>query len=165
MESITEMKKYIATLVETNRALASDLDSSRRVAATLGHQRDSLELEVARLRSDLDASAMAGGPDHWRREAEQLREELAEQKRELGQLRRERDERLRNAERDQARMRRAEERITSLTAALGRTEEERDVAQSQLEEAMDALDEIRCSVQGSLEDAVRAAEPGAVQWD
>jgi len=152
MESLADVKKYIARLVETNRALASDLDASRRVAASLGHQRDAFELETTRLRSELEQSAL--GPtnsDSWRQQTRQLRAELAEQQREL--------------EQNQARLRRAEERVSTLTAALGRAERERDAMRRELEEFRDAMDRIRSSVQGGLEDAIRGAEVGAERWD
>jgi chromosome segregation ATPase len=152
MESLVDVKKYIARLVETNRALASDLDASRRVAASLGHQRDAFELESTRLRSELEQSAALGpSSDSVRQQTRQLRAELAEQQREL--------------EQNQARLRRAEERISSLTAALGRAELERDAMRRELEEFKDVMDQIRSSVQGGLEDAIRGAEPRAERWD
>jgi chromosome segregation ATPase len=151
MESLVDVKKYIARLVETNRALASDLDASRRVAASLGHQRDAFELETTRLRNELEQSALGSNSDSWRQQTRQLRAELAEQQREL--------------EQNQARLRRAEERVSTLTAALGRAERERDAMRRELEEFKDVMDQIRSSVQGGLEDAIRGAEVGAERWD
>ncbi len=41
MTTVGEMKQHVASLVETNRALASDLDASRARIAKLSRQRDS----------------------------------------------------------------------------------------------------------------------------
>jgi chromosome segregation ATPase len=151
MESLADLKKYITMLVETNRALASDLDASRRVAASLGHQRDAFELETNRLRSELEQTTLSCNPDSWRQQIRQLRAEAAEQQREL--------------EQNQARLGRAEERVSTLTTALARAERERDAARRELEDFRDVMDQIRCSVQGGLEDAIRRADPGPERWD
>ena len=151
MESLADVRKYIARLVETNRALASDLDASRRVAASLGHQRDAFELETTRLRSELEQSALNSNSDSWRQQTRQLRTEFAEQQREL--------------EQNQARLRRAEERVSTLTVALGRAERERDAVRRELQEFRDAMKQIRSSVRGGLEDAIRSSDLGTERWD
>jgi len=151
MESLADVRKYIARLVETNRALASDLDASRRVAASLGHQRDAFELETTRLRSELEQAALSSHSDSWHQQTRQLRTELAEQQREL--------------EQNQARLRRAEERVSTLTVALGRAERERDAIQRELDEFRAAMQQIRSSVRGGLEDAIRSSDLGTERWD
>ncbi len=151
MESLVDVKKYIARLVETNRALASDLDASRRVAASLGHQRDAFEIETTRLRSELEQSTLGSNGESWRQQLRQLRSEFTEQQREL--------------EQNQARLRRAEGRVSMLTAALDRAEREGDSMRRELEELRDVMEQISSSVRGGLEDAIRGGELGAERWD
>ena len=160
MNGISDMKKYVTTLVETNRALASDLDASRRVVAEVGRERDVLRREVARLRGESEDSVLAQSVERWRQDVEQLRGALADERGQLDELRQVRDELQRGADEERARLQRAEAQIDELTLALHRVEQERDSVQLQLEEATAALAEIHACLRSSLEGGFPVEELG-----
>ena len=160
MNSIGDMKKYVTTLVETNRALASDLDASRRVVAEVGRERDGLRREVARLQGEGEDSVLAQSVESWRKDVAQLRGALSDERGKLDELRQVRDELQRGVDDDRARLQGAEEHIDELTVALHRVEQERDTAQLQLEEATAALAEIHACLRSSLEGACPVDEVG-----
>jgi chromosome segregation ATPase len=130
---ITEIKERLKQLAEVNSALAQDLDVSRRVAAKLGRERDSLREQVKQLTRQQT-------PDPG---ADRLQRELALQRRQLKEFSREQDTALRDAQAARTRANLADERLTELWARLHQVEQERDEAMSQLSESTSAMDEIR----------------------
>lgn len=157
MDSIIDMKKYVSTLVETNRALADDLDACRRLAASLGAERDDLRRRVAELSKT--AVAASRSPEVIR-----LHGLLAAHQRELSELRVERDALLHDADEPRQRLARAEERIASLTLALNRMDESRANAEHELEVATEAMSEIRDHLLHNLQ-GIGAAEGAPPDWD
>lgn len=150
MNTTEDLKKYVATLVETNRALANDLDASRRVIASIGRERDALRHEISQIRSESERVASAGALSEWREDVERLMRTLADERAALEQLRQTQAQLLRDAKHDQAELRRAESEIDALTVALNRVEQERDTARLELDEATSAMAEIHRCLKGSL---------------
>ena len=53
MNTVGQMKRHVTSLVDTNRALASDLDASRATIAKLSRQRDSIGGRFEQLEEEL----------------------------------------------------------------------------------------------------------------
>jgi len=146
--TVAEMKRQVAQLIESNRVLVQDLNASRRDAARLGRQRDTLQDAVDRLRPALrTAEAHAGGPLE---ELEAMRHRLAQELRDGEQMRREHALLLRDAAATRMQGGASEQTLHALHAQLQNVARERDIANEQLEEATAALDDVRVHLQTRL---------------
>jgi chromosome segregation ATPase len=141
---LADIKRHIAQLAETNRALVDDLDASRRIAAELGRERDALQLHVGRLQEELERQRYTVATEQ-RGEGERARQELARERQEAEALRHEREALQRDAETAELRSRLLEDRLQQLTAELLAAEDERDELRAQLQDSTGTMDEIlRC---------------------
>ena len=127
-----DIKKRLSQLVEINRALADDLDVSRRIVAQLGSERDALQARVEVLETEV---AMAP--------ADTARETAGTRGKAKDELNREWERAMRGAEAATARANLAEERLRALSQRLCELEEERDTYKSKVDEMADAMAEIR----------------------
>jgi uncharacterized coiled-coil DUF342 family protein len=151
MNTVTEIAQHVSTLVETNRALVSDLDITRRIVAEISRERDALREQVATLKASAPGPRLvhdgeASGPD-----VEKMRRQLAEQMQQLHVLHRERDDLLRDARDAHARLRSTEDRASALSIELEEVARDRDDILLQLDQASAAMDEIREYLQGSVD--------------
>jgi chromosome segregation ATPase len=138
---LTEIKRHIAQLAETNRALVDDLDASRRIAAELGRERDALQAHVSRLQEELERQRHTVVTEQ-RGQDERARQELARGRQEADDLRREREALQRDAESAESRAQLLEQRLEQLTAELLVAEDERDELRAQLQDSTGTMDEI-----------------------
>ena len=164
MHTIEDMKQSVATLVETDRALASDLDASRRVVGSIGRKRDALRRDISRLRCESERAMSAETVGEWRDDVERLTRTLERERSQLAELQDAQTQLLRDAERDREDLHHADERIAALTVALHRAEQERDAARLELQEAKSAMAEIRSSLQSSLYEARNAEEADQILY-
>lgn len=140
---IAETQKNISQLVEINRALAHDLDVSRRVIAELGRDRETQCQHAVGPTVGTGIEVPGKLTEELRRENARLKRELAEEQRLSQTIRREMEVVLGDAEMAWERARYSEEQNGTLLAHFQRLEQERDDAVLQLEESTAAMDEIR----------------------
>lgn len=126
MITVAEMKSHVTQLIETNRALAHDLDTSRRIAA----ERDRERHEV-------------GG------QLVSMREQLADEQRAAKRWRRERKVLLHDAAAGKAQANRVQDRFRTLALRLRNLEQERNELKGELDETSAAMDEILSCLQSS----------------
>lgn len=151
MNTVTEIAQHVSTLVETNRALVNDLDITRRVVAEISRERDALREQVERLAGNAPAVSSDDAGETLGLELELLRSKLAEQLQRVNVLRRERDEAVRDAKANDARLRSTEDRASALSIELEEVARDRDDILVQLDQASAAMDEIREYLQGSVD--------------
>lgn len=146
--TVAEMKRQVAQLIESNRILVQDLNESRRDAARLGRQRDTLQDAVDRLRSALRAAGEHAAGPHV--ELEAMRRRLAQELRDGEQMRREHALLLRDAAATRMQGGASEQTLRTLSAQLQTVTRERDMANEQLDEATAALDDVRVHLRTRL---------------
>jgi chromosome segregation ATPase len=159
MTTVTEIAQHVSTLVETNRALVSDLDITRRVVAEISRERDALREQVERLQSHAPGPRLVDSDEEPRNELELMRGKLAEQMQQVNILRRERDSLLREARDAGARLRSTEDRASALSIELEQVAQDRDDVLVQLDQASSAMDEIREYLQGSVDQMGLCEQP------
>jgi chromosome segregation ATPase len=142
---INETAKHISQLVEINRALAEDLDVSRRFVADLGRERDSLtkqvkELKVARQHA---VSNDSGIVEKMRYEVGHMRQNLKKSQGEIDILVSERDEILRTADIAINRADTADEYLRDLLAKYHEVEKDRDAYRMIVQGSSSAIEELR----------------------
>ena len=130
MITVAEMKSHVTQLIETNRALAHDLDTSRRIVAERDRERHT-----------------AGG------ELAKMREQLASEQRAAQRMRRERKVLLHDAAAGKAQANRVQDQFRKLALRLRDLERERDALRGELDETSAAMDEILSCLQGNGESA------------
>jgi len=156
MNSIDDVKKHVATLVEANRALSTDLDSSRRAVAAIGRERDALRRELERLQS---AHLSEPAPESARCRRTSMDSDYAPPVRgryPRGEAAESRDPYGREFSRQRADWDGRDwrsARSSSLVTSLRRAEQERDVALEQLDEALAAMADITSCLERSLQSA------------
>ena len=122
MTTVGDMKKHVASLVETNRALAADLKASRGFVSKITRERDTLRRKMGELQSE------------WQRAM--LMEEARDQ--------------------------RTEANTRALMDELACAESDHNETKLELEDAIDALNEIRDSLRirlSNIEPSGRPAQP------
>lgn len=138
-----DIRKRLSQLVEINRALAHDLDMSRRIIAELGNERDSLIARIESLEVEIADAAHRETEDKSRSDSVDLQCELIEERQKLREMNRQWTHTLKETEAAAQRANLAEERLYSLTTLLRETEEERDSYKVQIDEMTEAMDEIK----------------------
>jgi len=151
MNTVTEIAQHVSTLVETNRALVSDLDITRRIVAEISRERDALREQIERLQANAPGPRLVHDDEEPALGAGEMRRQLAEQMQQMHSLRRERDELLRDAQDARVRLRSSEDRASALSIELDEVARDRDDILVQLDQASAAMDEIREYLQGSVD--------------
>lgn len=137
-----ETKKRLSQLVEINRALAHDLDVSRRIVAELGNERDALKDRVERLESEVEVAG-SGLEHQGQLSAKKILGELKEVRGIMKEVREERDCALRGVEAATARANKAEDKLKAMASRMNELEKERDIYMLKVDEMAEAMIEIR----------------------
>ena len=82
MTTVADMKRHVASLVETNRALASDLEASRALVERISRQRDSLRGQL-----EQTARSLMEELHQVQTERDELRDQLAEATEAMNEIR------------------------------------------------------------------------------
>jgi chromosome segregation ATPase len=128
-----DIKKRLTQLVEINRALADDLDVSRRIVAEVGNERDALRARVEVLETEIEMAVPGDMAGKTSGTGESTTEDLS----------REWERALRGAEAATSRANLAEERLRIVAQRLCELEEERDSYKLKVDEMAEAMSEIR----------------------
>ncbi len=144
MSTSLDIQRRLDQLVATNRALASDLDVSRRMLADLGRERDTLARTARTLeRAVQDARREAADAAPLRGELQELRSMVDLQRRHIESLSEQAADTEQLLERERHRVRAAEDGARRATRALHDMSCERDELARELADSLDAMDEIR----------------------
>ncbi len=87
---VSDTNRKLTQLVEINRALAHDLDLSRRLSSELSRDRDELLLQVEELENEVRLLQGTERRDRHHDEIEQIRQELQREREKCEQIRRQR---------------------------------------------------------------------------
>ncbi len=146
---VAETNKNIYQLVEINRALAQDLDLSRRMVAELSRECDEYRDELDKLRNKL----LDGRPpvmNNARLERDRVQHELSIRERETEKMRGEMDFLSRDTAAARTRAEKAEERLELIMTEFESVVRERDDAMNELAESTAAMEEIKHRLSGGF---------------
>lgn len=136
---INETTKNIEQLIEINRALAHDLDVSRRFIAEISRERDALRNEIDTLMEKWEQAAVNAAPA----EMDMMKRDLANQQRQITHMVEQRQGLIRETKAAMERKKQAEERLRLLLHKFHEMKDERDAYAIQLEESTAAMSEIK----------------------
>jgi len=136
-KQVDETKKHIEKLAATNRRFASELETSRRIADAVRHDRTRLRARVSEV--ELELGAIHDRLEESRRKTKLLLEERRSLRQEVVASR--------------GQLARSHARLSALAEQLDQVTQERDAVYAELEEATCALVDIREQLRASLENA------------
>lgn len=131
INTICDLKKRLTQLIEVNHALSHDLDMSRRSVAELGRERDLLKKRVVEMEDSSQAQIYS------------IQTKMTKEQNKSMFFEREREELKRDIAEARERMVAAEQQVYRLARKVKESEQEKDALKSQLDESMEAMDEIR----------------------